>query len=194
MPDEMNIDLAVTEEHGLSLKLMDMKSGAPGLTSEVGAYYAQAAGVCLEHQGHESPTSMLVSGEVMADAMLEWAPVTDQTRRNWKDDEEATEYGACAIACLLVPGLSGLHVVERSRKGTGFDYWLGPTNNDESLFQSRARLEVSGIRAGTKATIAARVRQKLKQTERSDSSLLPAGIVIVEFSQPESRVAKRRTR
>jgi len=191
MPYKMNIDLVVTEEHGLSLRLIDMKSGAPGLTSEVGAYYAQAAGVCLEDQGHESPTSMLISGEVIANAMLEWAPVTDKIRRNWKDDEEATEYGACAIASLLVPELSGLHVVERSRKGTGFDYWLGPTDDDVSLFQSRARLEVSGIRAGTETTIAARVRQKLRQTERTDGSLLPAVVVIVEFRQPESRVAKR---
>ena len=175
----------------MPLRLMDMKSGAPGLTSEVGAFYAQAASVCLEDQGHSSPTPMLISGELTASATLEWATTTDQVRRNWKDDEEATEYGACAIASLLVPELSGLHVVERSRKGTGFDYWLGPTDDDESLFQSRARLEVSGLRAGTETRIAARVRKKLRQTERSDSSLLPAVVVIVEFSQPESRVAKR---
>ncbi len=175
----------------MPLRLRDLKSGAPGLTSGVGEALAQAASVCLEDQGHSSPTPMLISGEVTGSATLEWDPTSDQIRRCWNNDDEATEYGACAIASLLAPELSGLQVVERAKKGTGFDYWLGPTDDSDSLFQSRARLEVSGIRAGAKAAIASRVRKKLRQTERSDSSLLPAVVVIVEFSQPESRVAKR---
>jgi len=187
----VDIKLFAPEGRELPLRLGDLKSGAPGLTPAVGEGLAQAASVCLEDQGHSSPTPMLISGEVTGSAVLEWDPTSDQIRRNWNDDDEATEYGACAIASLLAPELSGLQVVERAKKGTGFDYWLGSADDSECLFQNRARLEVSGIRAGAKTVIAARVREKLRQVERFGVALLPALVVVVEFSEPESRVAKR---
>ena len=58
------------------------------------------------------------------------------------------------------------------------------------MFQNRARLEVSGIRNDTNSRVAQRVREKIKQTKRSDGHL-PALIVVVEFSEPQSRIAKR---
>ena len=111
-------------------------------------------------------------------------------RRCWNDDEVATEYGAYGIATLLVPRITNLQVVERSKKGTGFDYWLGSSMETETLFQNKARLEVSGIRAGSEATIVGRVRKKLGQTVKSDAAL-SVMVIVVEFSGPQSRVAKR---
>ena len=111
-------------------------------------------------------------------------------RRCWNDDEVATEHGAYAIATLLVPRITNLQVVERSKKGTGFDYWLGSSTETEALFQNKARLEVSGIRAGPEATIVGRLRKKLGQTQKSDATL-SAMVIVVEFSGPQSRVAKR---
>jgi hypothetical protein len=80
-------------------------------------------------------------------------------------------------------------VIQRSRKGTGFDYWLG----DESYmpFESKARLEVSGIRNGDQKVVTARVRAKLMQTEVSDVTSLPAYIVVVEFGHPVAEVRQR---
>jgi hypothetical protein len=49
-------------------------------------------------------------------------------------------------AILLMRALTGYTVIERSRKGTGFDWWLGTEDN---LFQGKVRLEVSGILRGT---------------------------------------------
>lgn len=185
-----DINLTLEEGYELELKLTDLRSGAPGITPAFGEGLAEAASVCLEDREHSSPTPMQISGEIRGRAILEWEATSAQIRRCWNDDEEATEHGAYGIATLLVAWVSDLQVVERSKKGTGFDYWLGSSTETESLFQNRARLEVSGIRSGTEATVAGRVRKKLKQTERSDADL-SAVVVVVEFGEPQSRVAKR---
>ena len=191
MPKTMsNIRLTLEEGYELKLKLTDLRSGAPGITSAFGEGLAEAASVCLEDREHSSPTPMQISGEIGGRAILEWQTTSAQIRRCWNDDEEATEHGAYGIATLLVPQVSDLQVVERSKKGTGFDYWLGSSTETESLFQNRARLEVSGIRTGTEPAVAGRVRKKLKQTERSDADL-SAVVVVVEFGEPQSRVARR---
>lgn len=119
-----------------------------------------------------------------------WDSTTEQMRRCWADPDVTTEHGAYGIAVLLLPALTDLTIVQRSRKGTGFDFWLGPMPVDELLFQEKARLEVSGIRKGSESEIKARLRQKKEQTKRSDG-LLPAYIVVVEFGEPKSRVVKR---
>ena len=100
----------------------------------------------------------------------------------------ATEHGAYGIACLLILDLTGLTVIQRSRKGTGFDFWLG--DDEELPFQNKARLEVSGIRQGDAARVAARVAQKKKQTGRSDG-FLPAYVIVVDFGTPLARVIKK---
>lgn len=174
----------------LDLQLKELKSGAPGITPAFGEGLAEAASVCLEDRHHSSPTPMRISGELSGSAILEWEPPSSQIRRCWNDDEEATEHGAYGIATLLLPRVFDLEVVERSKKGTGFDYWLGSPTDTESLFQNRARLEVSGIRSGVESTVASRVRKKLRQTTQSDANL-PAFVVVVEFGEPQSRIAKR---
>lgn len=97
--------------------------------------------------------------------------------------------GAYGIAFLLIRDLTGLGVIERSRKGTGFDYWLGHAG-DDLPFQNKARLEVSGIRQGDAARQAARMSRKTKQTERSDG-VLPAYVIVVEFGTPTALVVRR---
>ncbi|ETW93058.1 MAG: hypothetical protein ETSY2_52085 [Candidatus Entotheonella gemina] len=107
----------------------------------------------------------------------------------WADEQEATEYGACGIAILIILALTDYTVIRRSRKGTGIDYWLGYQDTDYP-FQDAARLEVSGIRRGNDRVVAARVSQKIRQTKPSDEAL-PAYIVVVEFSRPYARMVKK---
>jgi len=90
----------------------------------------------------------------------------------------------------LVPEISDLTVVERSKKGAGFDYWLGEKNDGGPLFQGKARLEVSGIRTGSESAVESRVKQKLRQTQPSDGTL-PAIIIVVEFGSPQSVVVRK---
>ncbi|MEB3337992.1 MAG: hypothetical protein VKJ46_11045, partial [Leptolyngbyaceae bacterium] len=88
--------------------------------------------------------------------------------------------------------LTNLTVIERSRKGTGFDYWLGIQDSASILpFQRMARLEVSGIRKGHQGQINARVKQKTEQTRPSDAQGLPAYIIVVEFSRPISIISAK---
>ena len=113
-------------------------------------------------------------------------------RRAYEDLERATELGAYGVAILLVKDQTGLTAIRQSRKGTGFDYWLGPDGADDQLvFQNAARLEVSGILSGTDSQFLTRVKQKLKQTEASDNSGLPAYACVVEFSRPQAEVATK---
>ena len=118
-----------------------------------------------------------------------WAVCDEKSRLTWNDPEEATEHGAAACALVLIKGLAQYEVVERSRKGTGFDYWLG--DEDEYPFQKKARLEVFGIAEGSDAQLQQRVNQKLRQTKQSDSTNLPAFVAVLEFKTPRAVVAKR---
>ncbi len=152
--------------------------------------YAETASVCLENQNHKKGVEIEVSGDVSAKVQLEWEDVDQQIRDNWRDLQEATEYGATCLAILLVQILTDYKVIRRSPKRTGFDYWLGE-KKDTFPFQEKARLEISGILKGTNAQINQRLKEKLEQTKKSDALNLPAYVVVVEFSKPVCKIAIR---
>jgi hypothetical protein len=176
------------------LDLNKLRNGLPAITPEWGRVLAQVAGVCLESQGHSQGVLLRVSGYVDNTYTLTWPPVSDQALRTWADHQEATEYGATAIAVLLTKKELGYAVVERSAKGTGIDYWLGD-ETEGPPFQKKARLEVSGILSvkgnvrDVEKAVAKRVREKLKQTQSSSGSL-PAYVVVIEFGSPLGEVRK----
>lgn len=182
-------------------------SDFPCITREKGNELAQAAAVCLESQGHESGTRLVVRGHFNGTYTLAWPPVSGQAQRTWNDPDETTEDGAVGIAVLLTLRETGWPVVLRSRKATGFDYWLGDREvsqvsaaeraataalqsllRDDSLI-IRGRLEISGIRQGSDGAISRRVRDKLRQMEQSDPWRLPGFAIVVEFSRPLAEVS-----
>lgn len=173
----------------LDLNILGKPPGYPALGVAKGQALAEAASVCLEHQHHKSGKILKVTGVKTAEFRLDWPAVTRQMRMTHNDLQEATADGACAIAISLARELTGLNVIERSRKGTGFDYWLGKDTG--TLFQSKSRLEVSGILKGDKTTIERRLRQKLTQTKRSDDLNLSALVCVVEFGTPQAQFVKR---
>ena len=174
-----------------SIILTDLANGFPAITPVFGASLAEACAVCLSDRGHPQGINLIVEGDFQATFKLYWQPVTPQMLRCWNDLEYTTEHAAYGIAFMIITRLTDFTVIERSRKGTGFDYWLG-TENDDSLlpFQNKARLEISGIRAGDEKRINIRLKQKLEQTKPSDG-LLPAYVVVVEFSKPIAITAKK---
>ena len=168
-------------EQELDLRLLG--NGAPGLTPAAGSSLAEAGGVCLYEQGHAPGCTLDVSGTSRATYSITWEVPGDQALMTWNDEREATEAGACGIA-LLVARDEGYTVASRSRQGTGFDYWLTRTE-DGPPFSDDARLEVSGIRNGSAATVRNRVRKKREQITRYESPL-PGLVVVVEFGDPRA--------
>lgn len=172
------------------MRLSDLRLGAAGITPEYGEGLAQAACVCLEDQGHPSVVLMSTDGDYSDQFHIHWDATTDQMKRCWADEEFTTEQAAYGVATLLVDALTSFEVVERARKGTGFDYWLAPKGSSQPLFQDKSRLEVSGIRKGNETLIAGRVKRKIAQILRSPNRL-PGYVIVVEFGTPRSRVVKR---
>ncbi len=138
-----------------------------------------------------------------------WTRPTPQAFRGWNDPVEAVEDGAAGIAVMLSNALLEQLVILHSRRGTGFDYFLGDRNManmteaEEAVTTSlapllideqltvRGRLEVSGIMSGTDTQISGRVNQKLLQTDASDHLGIPAYVIVVEFGRPIAEVRKK---
>ena len=167
----------------------------PGVTRAQAEQHIQACLICMDCHNHNTGIQLTVLDDKTTDTIqLNWiGGVDEHIRRGWRDLQEATEYGATAIAILLVIKRTKYTILERAMKDTGFDYWLIEEENfdEEDLFpEGSARLEVSGIiHAKNNSEIQRRVREKLKQTQVSDKKGLPAIIVVAEFSRPEARVA-----
>ena len=175
----------------LELVLTNLSQGLPAITPSLGAALAEACAVCLEEQGHSQGVEITVSGDFTAKFKLRWQAVTLQMLRCWNDEEFTTEQAAYGIAFLIIRELTDLTVIERSSKGTVFDYWLGTIDTEGIIpFQNKVRLEVSGIRKGDYSRLKARVKQKKEQTKPSDGKY-PAYIIVVEFSTPLSFVTKK---
>lgn len=156
------------------------------MTTACGKMLAESAAVCLEDREHQTGIQLFVVGMKTCTVQLEWLAVDEQQKRCYNDMQEATEWGACCVAILLVKELTGKVVVERSRKGPGFDYWIGE-EDDDVLFRGKARLEVSGILFGTTAQIDTRVKQKKAQIKLTDH-LAPGYVAVVEFGNPMAHV------
>jgi hypothetical protein len=178
-----------------TLHLSDLcqnKLERPGWSLIFGATCADAAIVCLEDQGHPECVALQLNGIQSCAIELRWNAIDDTIRRFNADQEVATEYGAYGVAALIMPRLTNLTIIERSVKGKGFgfDFWLGSMDDLDTLFQRKARLEVSGIRKGSKTITQSRVNMKPKQISPSDT-VAPGYVVVVEFGTPRARVVKK---
>lgn len=180
-PEAPKTKEVVTAKKAMSLTAL--AEGMPGLTAASGQVLAEAAAVCLEDRQHPSGVRLPRTGLMLEDLHVEWPPVDELNRRCYADMQEATERGACGVAILVVKESTGMVVVERSKKGTGFDYWLGKADHDGLPFEGVSRLEVSGILTGTQTQIDSRIKQKKDQMRPTDH-LAPGFIAVVEFGTP----------
>ena len=164
-----------------------------GLTTSFMNSIAEAAIVCFDDQNHDSGVTLRIEGELNESIIFQWSTeVSFQIKDTWNDLQEATEYGATYLAVLIIHYFTPLKVIKRSRKRTGFDYWLGEKEDENYPFQEKSRLEISGILQENKRnSVDKRVKEKLNQTKQSDNLNLPAYIVVVGFHQPQAQVAKK---
>ena len=146
--------------------------------------------VCMHASEHGEKVMLKVDGITNDNFGLVWTDEYDsQKGRTYADMEYTVEHGAICISAMLAVILTPYTIIERSRKGTGFDYWLG--DKDSVLFQKKARLEVSGILKGDDTAIRRRYTAKEEQTRKTDGLQLPTYISIVEFSTPKTLFDKR---
>jgi hypothetical protein len=168
------------------LILTDLERGLPGITPEVDAACSQAASVCLENQKHQAGVEMTLTGDEREVFAVEWRKPDARAIRAWSDLPEAVESGACAVAFLVMLAVTDFTVIGRSVKGTGIDYWLGKKRG--VLFQHAARLEVSGILRGDAGQVERRAVLKRRQSRRSNATMIPGYVVVVEFSMPTTKM------
>ena len=170
-----------------TILLSDILKGTPGVSPVEGSNLYENCVVALHHCCHPESVVLMLKGLQDSHYLLLWDDVfTDQLRRTYNDMQSVTERAAVCLSVMLVTKLTPYTVIERSRKGTGFDYMLG--DSQDALFMPKARLEVSGIMQENSVsnTVESRFRQKAVQTDRSDDALLPAYVSVVEFSTPKA--------
>ncbi len=190
------------------LKLEDLSSEnakRPSWNKVFGDLCAQAASMCIEDRGHSLCVEIEVDGDYNEKFELHSFRLTETDKAYHNDMERSAEFGAYGLSALIIPEITDYTIIEVAKKGTGFDFWLGPINSDENiLFQNKARLEVSGILSGDKADIQrrvsiklkqisrSRVSIKLKQISRSDDQGLPGYVSVVEFGSLLVRVVRKK--
>ncbi|MEI6046675.1 MAG: hypothetical protein WCS37_20165 [Chloroflexota bacterium] len=187
----------MSEKKATTLVLSELEQGIPALSQALGKVMAECCAVCLDNQNHSRGLIFKVAldkdGKEAQDFIIQdWVVVTEDLKRCWRDLNEATELAASGIAILLILKLTEFTTVERAVKTTGIDYWLGKKEDaGRNIFKRHARLEISGLLSGTESQIRSRVRYKLKQAQQSDYSMLPAFIIVVEFSNLLARVVRK---
>jgi hypothetical protein len=172
------------------LNLDELKNGMPGLSEAVGCFILEAAIVCLTTNGHEPGVKLKVSGKYSETFEVVWSDGLDeQALRSWKDMNEATEYGATALALLLVVILTEFAAFARAPQMSSADYVLvKKAANDGS---PAAYLEVSGILKEAQGnTLQMRLTEKKRRQKELRDENFPVLIVIAEFSVPKAIIAK----
>jgi hypothetical protein len=115
--------------------------------------------------------------------------ISEKAKDCW-EIEQATEKAAECIALIICSKLTQYKVIKRSRRKTGFDYWIG--EKEGMLFQNMARLEISGILKGNTHLLERRFKEKSLQTAQSDDMGLPAYISVTEFSEPMTQFGLKK--
>lgn len=161
------------------------------LTESWAAERLEACIICLDHNGHASKVAIEVDSDKKEEFILTWGtPLTRQIRNTWQDLQEATEKGAEAIAAILVVKITEFTIIERAIKTTGIDFWLGQKKTLLPFQGREARLEVSGILNDKRDELGHRVKKKIEQSKQSSSTGLPVYVVVTDFGNPRSVMAK----
>ncbi len=141
--------------------------------------------------GHEPGTHLKVEGDFQAEFLLEWTQeIGDLEISSWKDLKEATEYGATALALLLMRELPGFDIFKRQDQNQVSDF-EARKEIIPGKAPLRAKLEVSGILKETPSNmVTARVSVKERNIKKRSNLNLPVYIVVVEFGQPKAKLVK----
>lgn len=177
----------------MAINITDIRKGLPGISSVAATHLYESFEVCMHSSGHQETATLKMAGLTDKDIKIHWEDeVDEQIARTYADMAYTTEHGAICLSVMLTTALTPYTIIERSRKGTGVDYWLG--SKDSILFQKKARLEISGILKGDDALMKSRHHAKTRQTDKSDGQSITAYISVIEFSRPKALFTKKQDR
>lgn len=165
------------------LRFLDLSTRHIGVSTAVGAAFAEAACVCLDRH-HSSPVDFhLVDADKFNGlAQATWLTTDARAKSAWANNDDATRDGAYGIAIATIEVTRGLVAVGRAETRTGADYYLSFPGQPAEDFEKAFRLEVSGIDNCTQSLMETRLNQKVQQAVKGNSNL-PAIAAVVGFSE-----------
>lgn len=172
-----------------AIVLPDLHERHPGLTQSLAGTFHEAATVCL-HRHHASPVEVAVQFNGVTNARsISFSAPDARTLAAWANEIDTTESGAYGVSLAAVETEADLVAVRRAETLTGADWYVAPKGELPADLENCYRLEVSGVDAGNKATVEARLRQKIDQT-RKGASNLPAIASVVGFKEKSVLIQK----
>ena len=171
------------------LELDKIHQAIPYMKKSLADYIYDAAVFCFHHHRHQSGIRCEVQSleETFLVVSIVWTKqFADDIKRTFGGTDYAVEFAAECIACLTIRAITEYTVIERSQRFDGVDFWLAERSDEDKLsFHRSARMESKGItEARYPSDIKAQVDKGIKQSKRSDNTLLPAYIIVTEFSTP----------
>jgi hypothetical protein len=152
----------------------------PGITPDYASVISACAGICLKHHDHETFVTLKLEGSRQANVAMTWRePVAAEIAcYGQASDPDVIRWAAECVAIRVIAHVLGLHVVEKSWRGTGFDFWLVHSHVSQWTWSDLVRLEVSGILEDNEVELRRRLREKLAQMAPTDPIMGYAAIVM----------------
>lgn len=162
------------------LKIELLHERHSGLTPSLSGSFFEAASVCLSRH-HNSPVEVEIAhSEGTTMRVVEFENPDLRVLNAWANEIDTTEAGAYGVCLAAVEVEEQMVAVRRAETLTGADWYIAPIGTEPGDLEDCFRLEVSGVDAGDRAVIEARLRQKVAQTRRGASNL-PAIASVVGF-------------
>ena len=158
----------------ISIDLGDL-GNAVTLSPAMVTAYSEAARVMLDHyhQSRERLEGLLVHDDDEKPLVLLFEPPNDQIHDSYANMQDATEYGAYAVAFGAAHETEGYVVKKRAHHGSGSDFLMVKDGESDENF---VRLEVSGV-GSPQGNLPARLQKKKSQLNSGD--LLRPGVAVV---------------
>ena len=180
------------------INIDSLRNGIPVITEGLFGIHKESCIVCFGSNGHPSGVKLELLFDNKKDhcEVSYTGEITQRLIKSYADNKKTTDYGACAIALLLIREYTDFVAEQVANPiGNGIDYYLINKNknenyDDELLYNHSAMLEVSGIRLETKNnSVKKRLKEKLNRLEKYNHDFsIPTYIIVIEFGRPYTRI------
>ena len=179
----------MTDVNTRKLQLHSLHERHTGLTPALSGTFLEAASVCLNRH-HDSPIEVEIARNGGTSTCLVEFPMPDIRVLNaWANDIDTTDSSTLCVFLAAADDEEQLVAVKPAETLTGADFYVAPIGTEPEDLEHCFRLEVSGVDAGGRSAVEARLRQKIDQTRRGTSNL-PAIASVVGFREKAIAIQK----